>query len=55
MPTVFAHLGHWYISLPIYLGPMLALLAVIKISDARRRRRGDPDPGAADRDPEDGG
>jgi hypothetical protein len=39
-----AHLGHWYVSLPIFLGPVLVLLAWVYVGDwLERRRRGDGD------------
>jgi hypothetical protein len=36
----FAHLGHWYVSLPIFMGPVVLLAALVKISAWRERRRG---------------
>jgi hypothetical protein len=38
--VVFAHLGHWYVGGPIYLGPFLLLGAWIKFAEWRDRRRG---------------
>lgn len=35
-----AHLGHWYVSLPIFMGPVLAIALALKIQTARERRRG---------------
>jgi hypothetical protein len=48
LPTlapVFAHLGHWYVSLPVFGAPVLAIAAAVKMSELRARRRardGDP-------------
>jgi hypothetical protein len=41
-----AHIGHWYVSLPIFLGPVVVLLAWVYVGDwlERRKRDGD-DPG----------
>jgi uncharacterized membrane protein (GlpM family) len=36
---VIAHFGHWYISGPIYLVPVLALIAYMRITNWRERRR----------------
>ena len=35
----FAHLGHWYVSLPIFMGPVVVLAALVKLSSWRDRRR----------------
>jgi hypothetical protein len=37
--VVFAHLGHWYVGLPVYLGPVLALVASVKVAEWRDRHR----------------
>ena len=34
-----AHVGHWYVSLPIFMGPVLVLFALVYIGDRRDRRR----------------
>ena len=44
MTPVLAHLGHWYVSAPIWLGPFVVLFGWAKLSDrreraAKRRRR----------------
>jgi hypothetical protein len=36
--TVFAHIGHWYVSL-IYAAPALLLAGALAISTVRQRRR----------------
>jgi hypothetical protein len=35
-----AHLGHWYVSLPVFMGPVLLLAIALKIQTWRERRRG---------------
>jgi ABC-type transporter Mla MlaB component len=35
-----AHLGHWYVSLPIFMGPVLAIALALKIQTWREHRRG---------------
>jgi hypothetical protein len=40
MVVPLAHFGHWYISLPVYLGPVIAVSAFLALSDWRQRRRG---------------
>jgi len=37
----FGHAGHVLIELPIYLGPVLLLVAWFKFSEWRRKRRGE--------------
>ena len=37
-PVIFAHLGHWYISLPVFMGPALVLVVALKIQTWRDRR-----------------
>ena len=37
--TPLAHVGHWYVSLPIFMGPVLLLFAFVYIGDRRDRRR----------------
>lgn len=39
LPLILAHLGHWYISLPLYLGPILLISAGLTFQDWRERRR----------------
>lgn len=39
MVVPLAHFGHWYISLPVYFGPVIAVAAFLAISDWRQRRR----------------
>ena len=34
-----AHLGHWYVSLPIFMGPVVALFAYIYIGEWRNKRK----------------
>jgi hypothetical protein len=36
---VLAHFGHWYISFPVYMGPVVALAAYVKWSGRRDRKR----------------
>lgn len=44
--TPIAHIGHWYVSLPIFLGPVLVLLGWVYVGDwLDRRRREDDDAG----------
>jgi hypothetical protein len=35
-----AHLGHWYVSLPVFMGPVLVLVIALKIQTWRERRQG---------------
>jgi hypothetical protein len=35
-----AHLGHWYVSLPVFMGPVLLLAIALKLQTWRERRRG---------------
>jgi hypothetical protein len=35
-----AHLGHWYVSLPIFMGPVLLIAIALKIQTWRERRNG---------------
>jgi hypothetical protein len=48
MLVPFAHLGHWYVGLPVYLSPVLLVVALLKWSEWRekRRKRRDNEPGA---------
>ena len=39
MTPVLAHLGHWYVSLPIWLGLFVLLIGWAKLSERRRRGR----------------
>jgi len=36
---VIAHFGHWYISGPVYLVPVIALIAYMRVSSWRDRRK----------------
>jgi hypothetical protein len=36
---VFAHLGHWYVSMPIWMGPFVLLFGWAKLSERRRRKK----------------
>jgi hypothetical protein len=36
---VFAHLGHWYVSLPVFGGPVVIIAIFVKLSERRERRR----------------
>lgn len=35
-----AHLGHWYVSLPVFMGPVLLLVTALKLRTWRERRYG---------------
>jgi ABC-type transporter Mla MlaB component len=35
-----AHLGHWYVSLPVFMGPVLLLVIALKVNAWRERRHG---------------
>lgn len=35
-----AHLGHWYVSLPIFMGPVLLISLALKIQTWRERHKG---------------
>jgi hypothetical protein len=37
--TVFAHMGHVLIDVPLYGGPVIVLLVALAISSVRSRRR----------------
>jgi hypothetical protein len=37
-PPIFAHLGHWYVSLPVFMGPVLLLVVALKIQTWREGR-----------------
>ena len=37
-PPIFAHLGHWYISLPVFMGPVLVLAIALKLQSWRESR-----------------
>jgi hypothetical protein len=39
MTPVFAHLGHWYVGLPVYLSPVVAVFLLLKVSEWRDKRR----------------
>jgi hypothetical protein len=39
MTLVFAHLGHWYVSLPIWMGPFVLLIGWAKLSERRERAK----------------
>jgi hypothetical protein len=36
---ILAHFGHWYISLPTFLGPVVIIAVVVKTAERRERRR----------------
>jgi hypothetical protein len=38
--SVLAHFGHWYVSLPIFLGPVVVLFAWVYVGDWLEKRRG---------------
>jgi hypothetical protein len=38
-PPIFAHLGHWYVSLPVFIGPALLLVIALKVQAWRERRQ----------------
>lgn len=35
-----AHLGHWYVSLPVFMGPVLLLAIALRLQTWRERHRG---------------
>lgn len=37
-PPILAHLGHWYVSLPVFMGPVLLLVVTLKVQTWRERR-----------------
>ena len=39
MTLLFAHLGHWYVSLPIWLGPFALLFGWAKIAERREKAK----------------
>ncbi|HEV3093569.1 MAG TPA: hypothetical protein VGY30_03545 [Solirubrobacteraceae bacterium] len=43
-PLIFAHLGHWYISLPIFMGPALLVVIALKVQTWRERDAAPGDP-----------
>jgi hypothetical protein len=36
---ILAHFGHWYISLPTFMGPVVIIVIALKVSGWRERRR----------------
>lgn len=36
---IFAHLGHWYVSLPVFGAPVVIIAVAVKVSERRERRR----------------
>ena len=36
---ILAHFGHWYVSLPTFMGPVVIIAATLKVSAWRERRR----------------
>jgi ABC-type transporter Mla MlaB component len=48
-PPIFAHLGHWYVSLPIFMGPALLVVVVLKVQTRRERDLAPGDPRGARR------
>ena len=46
MTIPLAHLGHWYVSLPIFMGPVVVLFVWVYLGDLlENRRNGKPDDG----------
>jgi hypothetical protein len=39
MTPLFAHLGHWYVGLPVYLSPVVAVFLLLKASEWRDKKR----------------
>ena len=39
MMVPFAHLGHWYVGMPVYLSPVVIVFLLLKWSEWRDRRR----------------
>jgi len=39
MTPPIAHFGHWYISLPVFMGPVVALFGYIYLQEWRNKRR----------------
>ena len=39
MVPPIAHFGHWYVSLPVFMGPVVALFGYIYIGEWRNKRR----------------
>ena len=37
---VLAHFGHWYVSLPVFMGPVLILFAWVYVGGWLERRKG---------------
>jgi ABC-type transporter Mla MlaB component len=36
---IFAHLGHWYVSLPVFGAPVVIIAVAVKVSERREHRR----------------
>ncbi|MCW3069926.1 MAG: hypothetical protein JWL67_2551, partial [Solirubrobacterales bacterium] len=36
---IVAHLGHWYVSLPVFGGPVVIMAILVKVIERRDRRR----------------
>ncbi len=36
---IFAHFGHWYVSLPVFSAPVLIIAVAVKVSERRERHR----------------
>jgi hypothetical protein len=36
---IAAHLGHWYVGLPVYMGPIVLIVVAIKVSEWREKRK----------------
>jgi ABC-type transporter Mla MlaB component len=36
---IFAHFGHWYVSLPVFGAPVVIIAVAVKVSERRERRR----------------
>jgi|GEM_PF-1763390 len=46
---ILAHFGHWYISLPTFMGPVVIIVIALKVSGWRERRRARGDTGGHSR------
>ena len=44
---ILAHFGHWYISGPVYLAPVILVIAWLKWTSWRERRAESSKPGAS--------
>lgn len=39
MPLIEAHLGHWYVGVPVYLGPVVLIFLWLRWVSWKERRR----------------